>query len=155
MGDWGLCQSQQRTVFWVQRNPGQLHNDIKGAGEGRRRRGRPRAEQHDANDDANAARFSERDGMERQRPDLAPSHLDPTVANTIVGIQILQSHNALQRVNEIADICFHSCVDDFGFTKKLSSGETQCLQTCVEKYLDFSRSSGSAFAESLQQRSLR
>lgn len=85
-----------------------------------------------------------------ERPELAPTDLKPNVANTLAGMQVLQSNNALLRVNEIADSCFRVCVDDFGFTKKLGSGELQCLQTCVEKYLLLSQGSGSAFAAALQ-----
>ena len=55
----------------------------------------------------------------------------------------------LIRLNQIADSCFDKCVDDFGMTKFLRTGEEDCLRRCVDKYVQLSMSMGVAFASHL------
>ena len=62
----------------------------------------------------------------------------------LLGMQRKQQARTLIKVNEIADQCFRQCVDDFGFTKYLGSGEEQCLQRCVEKYVKLLEISGAS-----------
>ena len=64
----------------------------------------------------------------------------------LLGMQRKQQARTLIKVNEIADQCFRQCVDDFGFTKYLGSGEEQCLQRCVEKYVTLLEISGATMA---------
>ena len=61
----------------------------------------------------------------------------------------LEDRDALLRVNHIADCCFGACVNDFGLTKKLRSGEEECIRKCVDKYLLLAAGAGNAFAEHL------
>ena len=63
-------------------------------------------------------------------------------------MQRLQQQRALKSVNELADRCFDVCISDFGLTRQLRSQESDCIDKCVQKYLDMSLRSGQGFAQS-------
>ena len=60
-----------------------------------------------------------------------------------------QRQRVLLHVNKIADSCFRECITDFGMTKYLRSGEQECLNACVERYVQLSVSVGGSFADFL------
>ena len=59
----------------------------------------------------------------------------------------MQQLRGLKVLNEMADRCFDVCINDFGMTRHLGSSETECLDKCVQKYLDLSLRSGQGFAK--------
>lgn len=59
----------------------------------------------------------------------------------------MQQLRGLKAVNEMADRCFDACINDFAMTRQLRSSETECLDKCVQKYLDLSLRSGQGFAQ--------
>ena len=63
----------------------------------------------------------------------------------------VQRQRVLLHLNKISDSCFRECCVDFGMSKYLSSGETECLGSCVEKYVKLSASVGGSFADFLAQ----
>ena len=71
-----------------------------------------------------------------------------TVESHLAQMQRLQQQRALKSVNELADRCFDVCISDFGLTRQLRSQESDCIDKCVQKYLDMSLRSGQGFAQS-------
>ena len=63
----------------------------------------------------------------------------------------VQRQRTLLQLNKVADSCFRECCVDFGMSKYLTSGETECLSSCVEKYVKLSASVGGSFADFLAQ----
>ena len=61
----------------------------------------------------------------------------------------VQKRRVLLHVNKFADSCFRECVTDMAFSRYLRSGEHECLNQCVEKYVALSASTGGAFASFL------
>ena len=64
-------------------------------------------------------------------------------------MSVVQQRRALLRVNKIADACFRECCTDFGFSKYLGSTEEQCLNSCIDKYVLLSASTGMSFGQYL------
>ena len=71
-----------------------------------------------------------------------------TIESHLSQMQRLQQQRALKSVNELADRCFDVCISDFGLTRQLRSQESDCIDKCVQKYLDMSLRSGQGFAQS-------
>ena len=63
----------------------------------------------------------------------------------------VQQRRVLLHVNKLADSCFRECCTDFGFTKNLGSGEKDCLNSCVEKYVALNAAAGGSFADFLAE----
>ena len=95
------------------------------------------------------ARYSHEVASRAMPESVSASSLTPSVQRSLAGVQSVQQRDTLLRVNAIADRCFNVCVDDFGFTKLLRSGEEECLRRCVDKYLLLASGTGSSFAEHL------
>lgn len=63
----------------------------------------------------------------------------------------IQQRRALLMVNELASRCFEQCVEDMAFTKGLRSGESQCVDNCAKKYLQFSMIAGEKWGSMMFQ----
>lgn len=63
----------------------------------------------------------------------------------------VQKRRVLLHVNKMADSCFRECITDLSFTKYLVSGEQECLNHCVEKYVLLNAMSGNSFGSFLAE----
>ncbi|KAI4356475.1 hypothetical protein L6164_000497 [Bauhinia variegata] len=61
-------------------------------------------------------------------------------------IEQLQIRDSLRMYNSLVEKCFTECVDTF-HRKVLTKREDTCVRRCAEKFLRFSMSVGTRFAE--------
>mmetsp|Transcript_2446 Transcript_2446/g.3124 ORF Transcript_2446/g.3124 Transcript_2446/m.3124 type:complete len:96 (+) Transcript_2446:261-548(+) len=61
-------------------------------------------------------------------------------------LEEMQVRDSVALYNRLLDRCFGECVNSF-HSKKLESGESQCMNTCTQKFMKMSQRAGQRFQE--------
>lgn len=88
-----------------------------------------------------------------QVPTLGPefSHLNATQrARVMDQLNELQYKDTLETYNGMVEHCFAECITSFR-SKDLDKKETQCIDSCVKVFMEFSQRLGLRFSEKQQR----
>ena len=81
------------------------------------------------------------------------SHLNPQQqARVMEKLEELQMQDSMDTFNGLVQRCFNQCVTSFR-AKDLDQEESNCIKTCVSKYINFSQRIGQRFVEKSQEAS--
>lgn len=79
---------------------------------------------------------------------LTPQQKDRVMAR----LDELQMQDSMNTFNGLVERCFGECIVNFR-AKDLDKTEKECVQNCVQKFMNFSQRVGQRFAEKNQQMS--